>query len=62
LREKLKKFEMIRGNQDYDKAKYMEGAVWIGKRVTNEIEKVCTSIESIIAEYNTRTAGVTFNN
>ncbi|CDW72654.1 UNKNOWN [Stylonychia lemnae] len=62
LKDKLKKFEMIRGNQDYDKAKYMEGAVWMGKRVTNEIEKVCTSIESIIAEYNTRTAGVTFNN
>lgn len=36
----------------------MEGAVWMGKRVSNEIEKVCTSIESIIMEYNARTSGL----
>lgn len=41
LKERLKRLEQLRCNQDYDKAKYMEGAVWLGKRVANEIEKVC---------------------
>jgi len=41
LKERLSKLEAIKNNLDYDKAKYMEGAVWMGKRVTNEIEKVC---------------------
>lgn len=33
----------------------MEGAVWMGKRVSNEIEKVCKTIETLIQEYNMRT-------
>lgn len=33
----------------------MEGAVWMGKRVSNEIEKVCQTVEGIIQEYNQRT-------
>ena len=41
LKERVNKLEAVKGNLDYDKAKYMEGAVWMGKRVTNEIEKVC---------------------
>eukprot|EP00347_Sterkiella_histriomuscorum_P000635 403375084 len=58
LKDRIKKLELIRGNQEYDKAKYMEGAVWMGKRVSNEIEKVCQSIESLIQEYTQRTSGL----
>lgn len=36
----------------------MEGAVWMGKRVTNEIEKVCSTIDSLIMEYNSRTGDI----
>ena len=39
---------------EYDKQKYMEGAVWMGKKVTNEIERVCQQIDSIIKEYHQR--------
>jgi hypothetical protein len=29
----------VRESMDYEKSKYMEGAVWMGKRITNEIER-----------------------
>jgi len=33
--------ERMAANQDYEKSKFMEGAVWLGKRMTNEVEKLC---------------------
>lgn len=41
---------------EYEKAKYMEGAVWFGRRVTNEVEKLCTMIDSLVREYHLREA------
>ena len=41
LRGQMTKIVMARENMEYEKAKYMEGAVWFGRRVTNEIEKLC---------------------
>ena len=38
------------------KKAYMEGAVWMGKKLTNEIEKVCQSYEFLIMEYHQRVA------
>jgi len=38
------------------KQKYMEGAVWMGKKLSNEIEKVCQSYEFLLQEYNQRVA------
>jgi hypothetical protein len=32
----------------------MEGAVWMGKKVSNEIERVCQSIDILIKEYHLR--------
>ena len=32
----------------------MEGAVWMGKKLSNEIEKVCQSYEFLLLEYNQR--------
>ena len=38
----------------------MEGAVWMGKRVTNEIEKVCSNIDQLIKEYHQRVQDATY--
>ena len=32
----------------------MEGAVWMGRRMTNEIERVCQSFEELSQEYIAR--------
>ena len=34
----------------------MEGAVWMGKKLSNEIEKVCQSYEYLLLEYQQRVA------
>jgi hypothetical protein len=41
---------------DYDKAKYMEGAVWMGKRLTNEVERLCQAVDSLVREFSDREA------
>ena len=41
LKEKVRKLETVNVNLEYDKKKYMEGAVWMGRKVTNEIERIC---------------------
>lgn len=48
LKIRVKKLEAIKGTQEYEKSKYMEGAVWMGKKVSNEIEKACTKIDNLI--------------
>jgi hypothetical protein len=32
----------------------MEGAIWMGRRMTNEIERVCQSFEALSQEYIAR--------
>jgi hypothetical protein len=32
----------------------MEGAVWMGKKMTSQIEKVCQSFEFLLIEYQQR--------
>lgn len=32
----------------------MEGAIWMGRRMTNEIERVCQSFETLSQEYIAR--------
>lgn len=36
----------------------MEGAVWMGKRMTNEIEKLCQKVDSVIQEYAARVSEI----
>jgi hypothetical protein len=48
LRDKLRKLELVKGSQEYEKAKYMEGAVWMGKKLSNEIERICSTIDTLI--------------
>ena len=45
---------MIKQGQDYEKSKYMEGAVWFGKRLTNEIERLCQVVDTLVREYQSR--------
>jgi hypothetical protein len=33
--------EKIKVDSTNEKRKYMEGAVWMGKKMTSQIEKVC---------------------
>jgi hypothetical protein len=53
LKEKLEKHGYISEGID-EKKKYMEGAVWMGKKLSNEVEKVCQSYEFLLLEYNQR--------
>lgn len=39
---------------EYEKAKYMEGAVWFGKRVTGEVERLCQTIDILTRELTQR--------
>jgi hypothetical protein len=41
LKDRLEHAEAVRQSQDYEKSKFMEGAVWFGKKMTNEVEKLC---------------------
>ena len=54
LREQLDEALRVRESMDYEKAKYMEGAVWMGKRITNEIERLCQTMDSLIREFTDR--------
>jgi hypothetical protein len=51
LRVQMGKITAARDNMDYEKAKYMEGAVWFGRRITAEIEKLCHQVETMVREY-----------
>ena len=37
----------------------MEGAVWMGQRLSNEIEVLCQSTEFLLDEYNNRVFNTT---
>ena len=41
-------------NEVHDKQKFMEGAVWMGRKMSSEIERVCQVFESLAQEYNVR--------
>lgn len=51
LKDRLNKVEQSRTNMDYEKSKYMEGAVWYGRKVTNEIERLCHTVETLVREF-----------
>jgi len=42
------------GSETHDKQKYMEGAVWMGKRMSSEVERVCKVFETLMQDYKTR--------
>ena len=45
LKIELKRIKEMNEQQVDDKRKYMEGAVWMGRKITSEVEKVCQGFE-----------------
>jgi len=54
LREQLKALRQHHSEGFDERKKYMEGAVWMAKKLSNEIEKVCQSYEFLLLEYHQR--------
>jgi len=54
LKEKLNKLEAVAQDEDYEKSKYMEGAVWMGRRMSSEVEKFCQTLDELQGEFNER--------
>ena len=54
-----RRVEQISGMQEEataEKRKFMEGAIWMGKKMTAEVESVCQSFEFLLIEYKQRVA------
>ena len=62
LKDRLNKVEQSRTNMDYEKSKYMEGAVWYGRKVTNEIERLCHTVETLVREFMYRESNQSSSN
>ena len=54
LKNDLAKMKEVQATEVHDKHKYMEGAVWMGRKMSSEIERVCQAYESITQEYRLR--------
>jgi hypothetical protein len=50
LRDRCERAETANRGMEYEKAKYMEGAVWFGRRVTGEVERLCQTIDILTRE------------
>ena len=44
----------MQSNETHDKQKYMEGAVWMGKRMSGEVERICKVFETLMEDYKQR--------
>lgn len=54
LKQKLTKMHHMQSNETHDKQKYMEGAVWMGKRMSGEVERICKVFETLMEDYKQR--------
>ena len=45
LKENLLKLKEVAKDETFEKQKYMEGAVWMGQRMSNEVERACKVFE-----------------
>lgn len=54
LVERLAQLERCLAEGTDEKKKYMEGAVWMGKKMSTEVERVCQSFEFLLVEYKQR--------
>ena len=48
--------QILQSNESHDKQKYMEGAVWMGKRMSAEVERICKVFETLMEDYKHRFA------
>ena len=54
LKDRCERAETANRGMEYEKAKYMEGAVWFGRRVTGEVERLCQTIDILTRELSQR--------
>lgn len=54
LKNNLSKMHTMQSNETHDKQKYMEGAVWMGKRMSGEVERICKVFETLMEDYKQR--------
>ena len=54
LKQNLGKMQLTQSNETHDKQKYMEGAVWMGKRMSGEVERICKVFETLMEDYKQR--------
>ena len=54
LKREVGRMQHLASNESHDKQKYMEGAVWMGKRMSGEVERVCKVFETLMEDYKKR--------
>ena len=54
LQTRVEALEHVCSEEINIKQKYMEGALWMGKRMASEIEQMCQSFEYLLGEYDRR--------
>lgn len=54
LKQDLSRMQLMQSNDSHDKQKYMEGAVWMGKRMSAEVERICKVFETLMEDYKQR--------
>jgi len=54
LKDNLSRMQHVASGEVHDKQKYMEGAVWMGKRMSSEVERVCKVFETLMEDYKNR--------
>lgn len=50
----MSRLQQVSSGEAHDKQKYMEGAVWMGKRMSAEVERVCKVFETLMQDYKKR--------
>jgi cell division septum initiation protein DivIVA len=54
LKQQLAQAVEARESLEYERAHYMQGAVWMGGKLSTEIERMCQRIDDIVREYTHR--------
>ena len=47
LKDNINRLQEMKDNEVHDKQKFMEGAVWMGRKLTAEVERVCQVFEQL---------------
>jgi hypothetical protein len=47
MQDRLRVCEDIKKDEIHDKNKFMEGAIWMGRRISAEVERTCQSFETM---------------
>jgi hypothetical protein len=48
LLQRIEELEKYRNSEDYERAKFMEGAVWMARKSVGESEKMCQRADELL--------------